>query len=78
MEWESALKLINKAYEKDFDNKVFSMWLTLYPNMDEKTFVSFSDYKSKLIDPTTNTSSSMNDILKDVVEIRQKKARKEA
>ena len=77
MNWENAIKLINKAYEKDFENKAFSMWLTLYPNMDEKTFVSFGDYKYKLITPTTSTLSSMDDILKDVSEIRQKKARKE-
>ena len=77
MEWENAIRLINKAYEKDFDNKAFSMWLTLYPNMDKNTFVSFGDYKSKLIIPTTNTLSSMDDILRDVAEIRKKKARKE-
>lgn len=77
MNWENAIKLINKAYEKDFENKAFSMWLTLYPNMDEKTFVSFGDYKNKRITPTTSTLSSMDDILKDVSEIRQKKARKE-
>ena len=77
MNWENAINLINKAYEKDFENKAFSMWLTLYPNMDEKTFVSFGDYNNKLITPTTSTLSSMDDILKDVSEIRQKKARKE-
>lgn len=78
MNWESSLDLINKAYEKDFENKAWSMWLTLYPNMDKKNFISFEEYKKKLIQPVNNTLSSTEDILKEVSEIRQLKARKES
>lgn len=77
MNWERALEIINKAYEKSFEDKAFKMWLTLYPNMDEKNFMSFDDYKTKLMTPVKTTLSSMHDVLKDVSEIRQLKARKE-
>ncbi|MGL5642995.1 MAG: hypothetical protein ACRDDM_12035 [Paraclostridium sp.] len=79
MYWEDAIELINKAYAKDFENKAWEMWLTLYPNMDKKNFTSFEDYKKKIIrTPQINqANSSVDEILKDVSEIRSKKARKE-
>ncbi|HSQ88100.1 hypothetical protein [Romboutsia sp.] len=77
MSWENAIELINKAYEKDFENKAFSIWLTKYPYMDENNFISFEEYKKNFMQPTTNTLSSIEDTLKEVSEIRQLKARKE-
>ena len=77
MDWQRTLDLINKAYEKQFEDKAWSMWLTLYPNMDKKNFVSFDEYKKKLITPTSNKLSSMDDVLKDVSKLRKLKARKE-
>lgn len=81
MYWKDAINLINKAYEKDFEGKAWSMWLTLYPNMDKKNFVSFNDYKKKIINKPmsaqSQTMSSVDDILKEVSEIRQLKARKD-
>lgn len=77
MTWDRALEIINKAYEKSFEDKSFKMWLTLYPNMDDKNFMSFNDYKNKLMTPIVSTTPSMDDILKDVSELRQLKARKE-
>lgn len=78
MEWEDTIEIINKAYEKEFENKAFSMWLTLYPNMDKKNFISFNDYKNQLTTPKVdNTLSSIDEVLNDVQEIRKMKARKE-
>ena len=54
------------------------MWLTLYPNMDKKNFISFNDYKNQLTTPKVdNTLSSIDEVLNDVQEIRKMKARKE-
>jgi hypothetical protein len=77
MSLENAIELINKAYEKDLENKVWDMWLTKYQYMDKNNFVSFEDFKNSLMQPTTNTLSSIEDTLKEVSEIRQLKARKE-
>lgn len=52
------------------------MYLTLYPNMDKKNFVSFNDFKNKSIPVNLNNLSSEEDVLAEVNEIR-KKARKE-
>lgn len=78
MDWQEARDIINKAYEKEFDKKAFSMWLTLYPNMDKKNFISFKDFKKELITPTTvnNKLSSNDEILNDVQEIRKMKYEK--
>lgn len=79
MQWEDAIQIINKAYEKDFENRSFSMWLTLYPNMDKKNFISFDDYKRKFTTTTTTEqNSNITDILKDVDDIRKLKALKES
>ena len=76
MRWEDAIQLINKAYEKEFENKAFNMWLTLYPNMDKKNFISFDDYKRKITTTTIERNSNITDILKDVDDIRKLKALK--
>lgn len=52
------------------------MWLTLYPNMDKKNFISFEDFKSKLISPRFENIASTEDILKEVSEIRKKLERR--
>lgn len=79
MQWEDAVQIINKAYEKEFENKFFSMWLTLYPNMDKKNFISFDDYKRKLtITTSIEQNSNITDILKDVDDIRKLKILKES
>lgn len=52
------------------------MYLTLYPNMDKKNFISFNDFKNKSIPVNLGNLSSKEDVLNEVNEIREK-ARKE-
>ena len=76
MDYKSAIKLINKAYEKDLEDKVYQMWLTLYPNMDKNNFISFEDFKAKVMIPNIQSLSSAEDVLKEVSEIRKKLERR--
>ncbi len=54
LDWEEGVDLILKIYEKNYEQREWEMWISLYPTMDDKTFVSFSDFKSKLR-PSINT-----------------------
>lgn len=76
MDYKSAIKLINKAYEKDLEDKVYQMWLTLYPNMDKNNFISFEDFKAKVMIKNIQSLSSAEDVLKEVSEIRKKLERR--
>lgn len=49
----TGVDLINKARSEKDDDRLFSMWVSLYPNMDKKTFVSFQDFKKKSTEPAT-------------------------
>lgn len=45
--WIDGVKLINKAIEKRVERYDWEMWLSLYPEMSEETFVSFEAFKTK-------------------------------
>jgi hypothetical protein len=47
MNWIDGLKLINKALEKQNEQREWEMWISIYPKMDEKNFISFEKFKSK-------------------------------
>lgn len=44
-----GIELIGKAYEKQSDSMMWDMWLTKFPWMDEKSFISFVDFKDKIL-----------------------------
>ncbi len=56
---ELGIALIKKAYEKQNENMIWDMWLTKYPWMDEKSFISFSDFKDKLLNQTEHPKKSV-------------------
>jgi hypothetical protein len=39
--------LLNKAVEKDLEDKLWQKWLTELPRMDKQTFMTFDDYKAR-------------------------------
>jgi hypothetical protein len=45
---ETGLALIQKAAEKEQEDRIFQQWVVQVPYMDEKTFVGFEAYKDKL------------------------------
>jgi hypothetical protein len=46
LDWIDGIELINKAILKQRERQEWEMWLTLYPNMDKKNFISFEKFKS--------------------------------
>lgn len=44
MSWRDGFNLYLKAIEKEQEEKVWEMWLSIYPKMDKNTFVSFKDF----------------------------------
>ena len=44
-----GISIIKKANDQALDSKVWEMWLSLYPNMTKDNFISFTDYKNKLL-----------------------------
>ena len=72
MYWVDGIELINKAREKEQEQKVWDMWISLYPNMDKKSFMPFSEFYKKqitLIVPDKKIPKS--DILEKAEEIRK-------
>ena len=51
MEWKDGLELINKALEKEEEQKDWEVWISIYPDMTEKNFISFRDYRIKKNSP---------------------------
>lgn len=48
MELSEGLHMIAKAYEKRTDNRLYSLWITLYPHFTEENFLNFSQFKEKI------------------------------
>lgn len=45
--WEDGINLINKAIEKRNEQRDWEMWISVYPDMDKKTFVPFEKFRGK-------------------------------
>lgn len=78
LEFQEALELVKKAYEKDFEARLWEKWLVDYRNMDEKTFISFEDYKKKILDKSqvVKDKTSKEDLLVMAAEITDKISQK--
>lgn len=70
LDFDEGYEIITKAFDKREEEKVWQMWLVLFPNMTEKTFISFNDYYDKLKTPISIRSKE--DILEEVYKIRKK------
>ena len=45
LSWQDGIRLINKAVEKNNDQRLWDLYCTIYPNMDKETFISFEKFK---------------------------------
>lgn len=45
--------MLKKANEKQADFILWDMWLAKYPWMDEKSFISFADFKKQILNEAT-------------------------
>jgi hypothetical protein len=50
---------VNYAIEQERDNRLWQMWLTLYPNMNDDDFMSFEEFKSKSLGKRKQTDEDM-------------------
>ena len=66
LDLNTAVELIAKAYEEKLKENVFTLYASIYPNMDEDNFISFNEFYSIL---TTNSKRSADEILEEVEEM---------
>jgi hypothetical protein len=75
LEFKQGLALINKAHEKILDDKMWDKWVSIYPNMDDKTFVSFEDFKKQHfsnVNSKGNKKISKQEIIEKAERIKDK------
>ena len=76
MYWIDGIALINKALEKRSEQREWEMWVSLYPNMDKKTFIPFDKFRGKS-NKSANTASverkkmTKEEILEKAEELRK-------
>jgi len=63
MDFLTGTELLNKAYEKEADDKLYFRWIAKYD------YLSFDDFKIQLGSNKTKDNKSEEEILEDVSEI---------
>lgn len=62
------IDLIYKALEKELEDKLWNKWLVELQHMDEKSFISFENYKQKHFQQK-ETEKEVEEILEDAENI---------
>ena len=62
MEMDFSIDLIIYAFEKNTENELYDLWKLQFPNMDKESFVSFEDYKKKVMTNRNYTKISYEEI----------------
>ncbi|WP_141709249.1 hypothetical protein [Desulfuribacillus stibiiarsenatis] len=72
------IDLMCKIREKETNQRLWEQWLTLYPNMDEKSFVPFEKFKKQALEEKPKEVKKSDDaIIQDAESIlRVKKPKK--
>ena len=73
---DDFLELVDLAEIKEVEEDLYKVWVSIYPHMDKKSFISFEDFKKKNIRKQINKKAKpMSDaeILSMVNKIRLKK-----
>lgn len=71
LEISEGILLINKAFEKREEQEAWDMWLTKYPNMDEETFIPFSEF-CDIVTGRNIVTKPKEEILREAEEIERK------
>lgn len=45
---ETAMRIVDKAMEKEKENRYFLQWVVQLPNMNKESFVSFDEYVDRV------------------------------
>ena len=80
LEFNEAYKLIEFIYEKEIEEKTWERWLVDYRLMGKDNFISFEEYKNKLISKKVEVNPGQHmtkeQIIKESEEIERKLALK--
>lgn len=71
MEIELAAKIIDKAKEKEQENRYFIQWAVQLPNMTKETYISFEDYVDKVTGRNIDTRP-ISECMAEIEEIKKK------
>lgn len=64
---ETAIRIINKAREKEKENRYFLQWVVQLPNMSKENFVSFDEY----VDRVTGRNIDKRPVFECMAEIEE-------
>jgi len=74
LEFNDFLQLVIKAFKEREKERFWQTWLTLYPNMDQKNFIPFSQFYQDQTEPINNRPKE--EMLSEADKIRKKLKRK--
>lgn len=64
---DTAIRIINKAREKEKENRYFLQWVVQLPNMSKENFVSFDEY----VDRVTGRNIDKRPVFECMAEIEE-------
>lgn len=70
MELFEFMELLNVAIMKDLEERLWEQWLVDYTRMDKENFISFKDYKEKVMKPKVDNKIDVKKILEDAESIK--------
>ena len=68
---QTAQRIIEKAREKERENKFFLQWVVQLPNMTKETFISFESYVDKVTGRNIDTRP-VSECMAELEEIKKK------
>lgn len=71
LELEPALRIIDKAREKEKENRYFLQWVVQLPNMTKENYVSFESYLDRVTGRNVD-KRSVYECMREIEEIKKK------
>ena len=68
---ETAMNVIEKAREKEKENRYFLQWVVQLPNMEQETFVSFETYLDRVTGRNID-KRPISECMAEIEEIKKK------
>ena len=69
MRLKTITQLLGDAYKKDFEDRLWQQWLSVYPNMSKENFISFQDFKKGTLKPKLE-KVDIKEVLRDAGNIK--------
>lgn len=71
MDLDFNVDLFIYALEKNTENELFEMWKLQFPNMDKESYISFDDYKKKIITNKNYSKISYEEIENEMEKVEK-------